>query len=64
MAYALYITATPQVFAALVARVRGRPPLAVPLVPERWATDRRTYLVLGGAIAVLTLLREGAFARP
>lgn len=62
MGYALYITATLLVFAALVARVRGRPPLAVPLVPERWATERRTYLVLGGVVAVVTLLREGAFA--
>ena len=60
--YALYVTATLLVFAALVARLRGRPRLAVPLVPERWATDRRTYLVLGGVVAVLTLLREGAFA--
>jgi len=59
--YALYVTAVLLVCAAVVAHLRRRSLPPVPLLPARWRTHRKTYLVLGACVVLFTLLREGAF---
>ena len=60
--YAVYVTAILLVCAAVVAHLRGRPRLPVPLLPERWRAHRTTYLALTTLVVFFTLLREGGFA--
>lgn len=60
--YAVYVTASILICATVVAHLRRRPPPPVPLLPVRWQTHPRTYLVLGTCVVLLTLLREGAFS--
>ncbi len=60
--YALYATAVLLLCAAAMARVRGRALLPLPLLPERWRTHPRSYLVLAAIVVLFTMMREGAFA--
>ncbi len=60
--YAAYVMAIVLVAAAVVGRVRGRPPLPIPGLPAHMATHPRATLVLAGVVGLVTLVREGAFA--
>lgn len=60
--YAGYVTAAILVAGAALSRVRGRPLRPIPLVPQRWSTTSRAYLILAALVALLTGLREGSFA--